>query len=81
MGLEWKCGICVDQPELCWQGLGGGSNRKALVIGYIDKEGGRQFNTVLVLSILCYITRFQMANYDPLVKQFSGLQIIVILMH
>ena len=26
MGLEWKCGICVDQPELCWQGLGGGSN-------------------------------------------------------
>ena len=64
-----------------FQGLGGGSNRKALVIGYIDKEGGRQFNTVLVLSILCYITRFQMANYDPLVKQFSGLQIIVILMH
>ena len=25
-GNEWKCGICVDQPELCWQGLGGGSN-------------------------------------------------------
>lgn len=51
-----------------FQGLGGGSSRKALVIEYIDKEGGRQFNTVLVLSILCYITKFQMANYDPSVK-------------
>ena len=51
-----------------FQGLGGGSNRKALVIEYIDKEGGRQFNMVLVLPILCYIARFQMANYDPLVK-------------
>ena len=35
---------------------------------------------VLVLFFLCYITRFQMANYDPLVKQFSVLKITVILM-
>ena len=71
----WFDSIYMKYPERVnrkqiggFQGLGGGSNRKALVIEYIDKEGGRQFNMVLVLPILCYIARFQMANYDPLVK-------------
>ena len=71
----WFDSIYMKYPERAnrkqiggFQGLEGGSNRKALVIEYIDTEGGRQFNMVLVLPILCYIARFQMANYDPLVK-------------